>query len=397
MRNELPAGRVGAAFLGGERVAPASLRLSAASPVRFPLILLATASASLRRLASRYRWSLRVTLTSIFLLVAVIFVGGRFDVGFATAVLSPWVVQCAGLFVGLAVAALSLGFPRLVIASLIAAIWGTAVAMPVIHPKRIADRSERVVAAAQLGTAPRIRVLQANVCHRNEPTADAVAWIQAEGADLVGIVEFNEAWQRALEPLQASLRHSVLCPHTDQLTGVALYSRYPLSGVRIESAFPGAPRHIEATVHHPAGAIRVFVAHPPSPRTAARVAVRNRFLAELTQRCADPTIPTILLGDLNETPFGRPLQDFVRVTGYRSAREAAGYTPSWPAEVAGVPVPEAFRIPIDHVFASADFRPETCRVGRSLGSDHLPLAVELRWESAASRFITAPACDGYPG
>ncbi len=361
------------------------------------MLLAALLASALRRLAARFRWSLRLTLSSAFVLVAAVFVGGRLDLGFASALTSPWVVQCAGLFALLALAGLLCGFPKLLIGSLVGAMWSVAVALPAIHPAVPTRPAERggVLRASAHASAPRVRVLQANVCHRNEPTSDAVAWIQAEAADIVGIVEFNEAWQSALEPLQHTHRHTVLCPHTDQLTGVALYSRYPLHGVRIESAFPGAPRHIEATVLHPAGAIRVFVAHPPSPRSAERVRTRDRFLTELAQRCVEPAVPTIVLGDLNETPFGRPMRAFLDATGYRSAREAAGYTPSWPSEVAGVPVPEALRIPIDHVLVSPDFLPESCRVGRAIGSDHLPLAVELRFETAADRVLTTPLCDAH--
>lgn len=99
-------------------------------------------------------------------------------------------------------------------------------------------------------------------------------------------------------------------------------------------------------------------------------AVRLQQIDELCTRYADPSIPTIVAGDFNETPDGETIarfeQTFVRVCDDK---------PTFPAEA---PLEK-----IDYIgFAPADaFRPGRVRVlDTSKVSDHRAVVVRLRFE-----------------
>ena len=83
--------------------------------------------------------------------------------------------------------------------------------------------------------------------------------------------------------------------------------------------------------------------------------------------------PKICVGDLNTTTWSRYFKDFVEQSGMRSVREGFGILASWPTFLR----PKWMMIPIDHCFVSDDIRVVNAFVGERIGSDHLPLIVEL--------------------
>jgi endonuclease/exonuclease/phosphatase (EEP) superfamily protein YafD len=83
--------------------------------------------------------------------------------------------------------------------------------------------------------------------------------------------------------------------------------------------------------------------------------------------------PNICIGDLNTTMWSRYFRDFVEQSGLASVREGFGVLPTWPTFMG----PNWMMLPIDHCLVSADIRVVTASVGDRIGSDHLPLIVEL--------------------
>ena len=63
----------------------------------------------------------------------------------------------------------------------------------------------------------------------------------------------------------------------------------------------------------------------------------------------------------------------MRQTGLDNARKGFGLLPTWPAFM---PWP-FLRIPIDHCLVSPDIRVIRMRTGRTIGSDHLPIIVDM--------------------
>ena len=86
--------------------------------------------------------------------------------------------------------------------------------------------------------------------------------------------------------------------------------------------------------------------------------------------------PKICVGDLNITPWSPYYRSFVEQTKLLNVREGFGLLPSWPTFVFF----KWLMIPLDHCLVSEDIRVADVKTGEPIGSDHLPLIVELELE-----------------
>jgi len=103
---------------------------------------------------------------------------------------------------------------------------------------------------------------------------------------------------------------------------------------------------------------------------------RDDQLRAAAKFLANKPKPSILLGDLNVTPWSSPFQHLLRQGGLRDTAIGFGIHPTWPSYL------WPMRIPIDHCLVSPGLRATKREVGRNVGSDHFPLLIELEFESA---------------
>ena len=86
---------------------------------------------------------------------------------------------------------------------------------------------------------------------------------------------------------------------------------------------------------------------------------------------ADIEGPKLLIGDLNISMWSHLYDDFETATGMTNTRRGFGAIPTWPQQL------PFGRIPIDHCLVSTHFAVVDTRRGPAIGSDHLPLIVDL--------------------
>ena len=117
----------------------------------------------------------------------------------------------------------------------------------------------------------------------------------------------------------------------------------------------------------------MIATHPVPPQGRIGSDVRNAQFAELGRLVPTIETPVVLVGDLNATPWSHHYRRLIRETGLVNASCGQGVRPTWPAVF-----PAPMRIPIDHCLCSEEFTVVKTHVGRDVGSDHLPLIVDLR-------------------
>lgn len=301
--------------------------------------------------------------------LAATFVVGRLDAGLLSALAGPWAVQCwLGLAATMAAALLLRRWWTAATASLFV-LWAGLVVGPTLLP---ADSGHPRDAFA----SP-IRVLSMNVNLRNAPDGYSLEWLRSERPDVVAVIEMPHAWADAFAAMTDEYPYAYARPSDADAKGIGLYSRYPMVDVREETTCAECQPFVEATLEHPLGRIRVFAIHPLSPMTDERTQWRDTELATIAERCAASNVPTIVLGDFNETPYGGAFRDFLAVSGYSPSRSVEGFSPTWPSSYDHIEVPELLRIPIDHVVVSPHFATNSFHVGPQIGSDHLPIVAQL--------------------
>lgn len=242
-----------------------------------------------------------------------------------------------------------------------------------------------------------LRFAYANVNAWNGPTPDAVQWFESTGADVVALIECSQEWIDALRAVTRA--GSSLWPHAavriddHPIGGVAVLSRHPLRDVEAIISPVGRFPMIDAVVEAPDGPVRVMAAHPVPPVGVEALQMRDAEIRWLAQRAAGSALPTAIVADFNDTPFGRALRDFAASSGMRSAASATGLVTTWPARVAGMPWPSPLRITIDHCFVSGEIGIASLSAGPRIGSDHLPLVIDIAHRARETRVQSPPAGD----
>lgn len=244
------------------------------------------------------------------------------------------------------------------------------------------------------GPSRPLTLLSANVLFSNPDAARLLAWIEEKDPDIIALQEYGVRAAPHYERLLGNeYPHALMLPQ-DNPSGMAVFSRYPLTRIDLPllAAESGARKDwlIALAVELPAAGahikqrIDLFNVHPHPPVRPGSRQIRNEELALLTACAAEHTVPLIVAGDFNVTPWSPYFLRFRNMTGLRTARDGHMHEPTWPARdffgASGwIPAPfrMLFRIPIDFVFCSPEIRFVRQQIGPEIGSDHLPLFVEL--------------------
>jgi endonuclease/exonuclease/phosphatase (EEP) superfamily protein YafD len=218
--------------------------------------------------------------------------------------------------------------------------------------------------------------VHANVNFYNREFAAAVEFFRETDPDVLVIVEANDTWMAALEPLRRELPHVFVEPGSR--LGVAVMSRYPMEA---EAAFFTSKKNPSAVarVDTPHGPLRIIGTHPRSPVTKRRAHLRDVQLDAVAALARTYAEPTVLMGDLNTTPWGHAFRALVADSGLNDTSRGVGYQWSWPSTF------WPMALPIDHALVSDGIRVLDRRIGPSIGSDHLPLVLDIALAASSAR------------
>ncbi|HET7230832.1 MAG TPA: endonuclease/exonuclease/phosphatase family protein [Longimicrobium sp.] len=224
------------------------------------------------------------------------------------------------------------------------------------------------------------RLLISNVQMENTRHELLLARVRETDPDVVLVVETDDAWARALEPLSRDYPHGVRHPR-DNWYGMMLFSRLPLVDPRVEFLVQDDIPSVHAGVRLPCGElIHLHGLHPrpPEPLRDQDSTPRDAELVIVGKAVGKaPDRPTVVAGDLNDVAWSPTSEQFMRLSRLLDPRRGRGMYNSYNAKN------PFFRYPLDHVFHSSHFRLVELRRLESVGSDHFPVLVELSYEPDA--------------
>lgn len=216
----------------------------------------------------------------------------------------------------------------------------------------------------------RLRVLVVNVLHDNLQYSDVATLIRNERPDVVGIVEFNRDWLQGLIDVREQFPYRMETP--TGADGLALWFRKPpLSLDQPANLVKGGWGNpvLHATFEFAGHRRHLWLVHPTSPFYRAMIA-GNPEVEAIAETVGATGGSRIVMGDMNTTEGSAHFRDFLQISGLRDSRSGFGRQPSWPSDW-------PIRIAIDHVFLTDDLAVTDRRLGPSVGSDHLPVFIEL--------------------
>jgi endonuclease/exonuclease/phosphatase family metal-dependent hydrolase len=208
---------------------------------------------------------------------------------------------------------------------------------------------------------------------RGEPEAIANS-IDSSQADIVVLQEVSPELIDALgqHPLLADdYRFRASEPSDEDINGLAVWSRYPISDATVDVLGETTPR-LRTTIESPRGPFRLDAVHVTAPISDDRVREWETQLSQLA--ATDDAAPTLLAGDFNATEDHLQFRSILE-QGWTDAHgpKGCGLDATWASERW---FPTLLRL--DHVLASGHFEVLALEVGHNASSDHRPVIATVR-------------------
>ncbi len=230
--------------------------------------------------------------------------------------------------------------------------------------------------ATPLGDDARhLRLIVLNVRESNEQFEPVLELLRRDRPDLVVLNEVDSAWLKQIRKLKTSFE--IFDTPAQEKFGTLLMSRHPIASVLIKTFTDRWSPSIVARLDVDGQTIVLIATHPPAPMDSTTWENRNEHLQELAGYVAELNEPVLVAGDLNVTMWSPHFNDLLEQTTLNEARDSYGINPTFPASRWGLDLPWPLRVPLDHVLASEEWAVLGCKTGPNVGSDHLPLIVDL--------------------
>ena len=223
--------------------------------------------------------------------------------------------------------------------------------------------------------ADRFALIAANVLGTNRDASAFLRIVERYDPDLVLTLESDAWWESALEPLERTRPHTVKVP-LDNLYGMHLFSRFPLSNTVVRYLVEEDVPSIRTTVTLPSGAkVLVHGIHPrpPAPGENATAKERDAELLLVAREIEEAPCTTIVAGDLNDVAWSTASDLFRKTSGLLDPRRGRGFYNTFHAKI------PFFRWPLDHIFHSTDLALLDLERLPAFGSDHYPMYIALEY------------------
>jgi endonuclease/exonuclease/phosphatase (EEP) superfamily protein YafD len=214
------------------------------------------------------------------------------------------------------------------------------------------------------------KIVLVNVnAHKGDPETVG-RFIAKSDPDILVLEELSSRWLPMLACLEKSHPHRVLCVREDNF-GIGLFSKHDfLDANTIEIGDGGVPS-IDALISLPDTPIHVVATHPLPPVSAEYSRARNEQIERIPD-FLDASIPSILVGDLNSTPWNCHFKKLLKDSKFLDSSKGFGVQPTWPTSN------PLLWIPLDHCLHSQSVSIIGRSRGPHVGSDHYPLTVEFK-------------------
>lgn len=211
------------------------------------------------------------------------------------------------------------------------------------------------------------RVLAFNVLSNNSEFEQVITFVKQEKPDLAIFMEASGEWPENLKMLDDIFPYHQSAEKID----LQIYSTIPLtdSQIKVHGKYRGYVRsEIDRGTR-----VSVIASHnyPPVVFGLEGFTWRNEQLKAIGETVATVENPVIVVGDLNAPMWSHYYQKALNNSGLRNTRQGFGIMPTYE--------PKNFfkAIPVDHCLVSEDIQVVNMRLGPSLGSDHVPIIVDL--------------------
>ena len=235
-----------------------------------------------------------------------------------------------------------------------------------------------------LNTPPQtIRVIHATLDSKQPDVTKAIKYLNQQKTDILFLLEVTP---QSIIKLKKGLTNYHLVAALPKYTshGIAWFvHQEKTKPIKLKAVgFISLPNDnnrplLKARISYSGRNIILLCFHVISPRNAKTVAYQKiefDALAEWSQKILkNAQQDLIVIGDFNSTPWYRPFRQLVTKSDLVISQRGFGIQTTWHSAL-----PPILRIPIDSCLHSKSLTTIRSFVGSNIGSDHLPLFVELK-------------------
>lgn len=214
-----------------------------------------------------------------------------------------------------------------------------------------------------------VSMIEYNMLKTNARSRADAEWLAAQDADILVLLEASRMQKEWGAVLQAKYPVMVSCS-VHYPCSTVLFSRFPL----IEhDALAGdgdadnrkALSALRAKLDVEGTEFTVVAAHLDRPWPLGEQAI---WIEPMRDAVAEVTGPAVLSGDFNSAPWTHAIRSIGSAGDFRLG---SGFVTSWPSANPGF-----LRLPLDQLYLRGRVEADV-RTGPQLGSDHLPVLIEL--------------------
>jgi endonuclease/exonuclease/phosphatase (EEP) superfamily protein YafD len=216
-----------------------------------------------------------------------------------------------------------------------------------------------------------VKILVSNVLQSNDQYDKLAEQIDTCDADIVILMEVNQAWLDALSDATASYRWKVEVP-LENTYGLAVYSRLELIDPKVHYLLRETIPSMISNCRLRNGEIFKLIAiHPEPPLPHIWTYTRDAEIILAGQIARESEEPAIVTGDINDVAWSHTTRRFRRLSKLLDPRIGRGLFNTYHA---GLPLA---RWPLDQLFHDPRFLLGGIERLPNVGSDHFPIAFTL--------------------
>jgi len=234
--------------------------------------------------------------------------------------------------------------------------------------------AKKQIKSADKSETPSIKLLVGNVYQYNREFKKLNDQILAENPDLVLLVETDKWWKdQCISSFGKNFPEQIL-QEKENTYGMLLFSKLTLSDTQVRYLIDEEIPSITTNVTLKNGElIKLFALHPvpPVPTQNLYSTDRDAEILLIGKEAKKEKLPVIVAGDLNDVAWSYTTNLFQKISGLLDPRRGRGFYSTFHAQK------PLFRWPLDHIFCSTQFRLQSMKRLKNIGSDHFPILVQL--------------------
>lgn len=216
-------------------------------------------------------------------------------------------------------------------------------------------------------------IYSANVQTKNTEYHAVSDQIEDIQPDIIVLSEVNEQWVEEMKKFNNQYPY-MLVPPVLKRDEILMMSKYKLNNESIIPLGNLGRLNLIASIKLDDTYITIIGSHPLPPVSKRLAGYRDSQLEDVGELIINQEQPTLLLGDLNVTPFSYQYRKLINNAGLTHCSKGFGLPRTWQHNIFIFPIPLA----LDHCLYTKGITVSESYVGKNIGSDHLPIITVIQ-------------------